>query len=99
MTKFIRDYVKTCDTCRRGKASYAKPHGPLQPNEVSDGPGQIVMCDFITGLPDVNGHNMLQLIVDRHGKIIHRIPCAEEIDTEGAADNFIREWFHLHGLP
>ena len=42
---------------------------------------------------------MLQLIVDRHGKIIHLIPCTEEIDTEGAADNFIREWFHLHGLP
>ena len=70
MTKFIKDYVETCDTCRRGKASHAKPHGPLQPNEIPDGPGQIVTCDFITGLPDVDGHNALQLIVDQHGKII-----------------------------
>ena len=99
MTKFIKDYVETCDTCRRGKASHAKPHGPLQPNEIPDGPGQVVTCDFITGLPDVDGHNALQLIVDRHGKIIHLIPCTEEIDAEGAADNFIREWFRLHGLP
>ena len=96
MTKFIKDYVETCDTCRRGKASHAKPHGPLQPNEIPDGPGQVVTCDFITGLPDVDGHNALQLIVDRHGKIIHLIPCTEEIDAEGAADNFIREWFRLH---
>ena len=59
----------------------------------------MVTCDFITGLPDVDGHNALQLIVDRHGKIIHLIPCTEEIDAEGAADNFIREWFRLHGLP
>ena len=99
MTKFIKDYVETCDTCRRGKASHAKPHGPLQPNEIPDGPGQVVTCDFITGLPDVDGHNALQLIVDRHRKIIHLIPCTEEIDAEGAADNFIREWFRLHGLP
>ncbi|PIL28875.1 hypothetical protein GSI_08921 [Ganoderma sinense ZZ0214-1] len=74
-------------------------NGPLQPNEVPDGPGQVVTCDFITGLPDVDGYNVLQLIADRHGKIIHLIPCTEEIDAEGTADNFIREWFRLHGLP
>ncbi|PIL29076.1 hypothetical protein GSI_09124 [Ganoderma sinense ZZ0214-1] len=66
MVKFIKDYVETCDTCRRGKTSHAKPHGPLQPNEVPDGPGQVVTCDFITGLPDVDGYNALQLIADRH---------------------------------
>ncbi|PIL26327.1 hypothetical protein GSI_12083 [Ganoderma sinense ZZ0214-1] len=99
MVKFIKDYVETCDTCRRGKTSHAKPHGPLQPNEVPDGPGQVVTCDFITGLPDVDGYNALQLIADRHGKIIHLIPCTEEIDVEGTADNFVREWFRLHGLP
>ncbi|PIL29421.1 hypothetical protein GSI_09473 [Ganoderma sinense ZZ0214-1] len=93
------EYVETCDTCCHGKTSHAKPHGPLQPNEVPDGPGQVVTCDFITGLPDVDRYNALQLIADRHGKIIHLIPCTEEIDAEGTADNFIREWFRLYGLP
>ncbi|PIL30448.1 hypothetical protein GSI_07147 [Ganoderma sinense ZZ0214-1] len=93
------DYIETCNICRRGKTSHAKPHSPLQPNKVPDGPGQVVTCDFITGLPDVDGYNALQLIADRHGKIIHLIPCTEEINAEGTADNFIREWFRLHGLP
>ena len=45
--------------------------------------------DFITGLPDVDGYNAIQLIADRHGKMLHLIPCTEEITAEGAADNFI----------
>ncbi len=31
--------------------------------------------------------------------MLHLIPCTEEITAEGAADNFIREDFCLHGLP
>ena len=99
IAKFVKDYVETYDTCRCGKTSHAKPQGPLQPNEIPDGPGQIVTTDFITGLPDVNGYNAIQLITDRHGKMLYLISCTEEITAEGAADNFIREYFRLHGLP
>ncbi len=31
--------------------------------------------------------------------MLHLIPCTEEITTERAADNFIQEYFRLHGLP
>ena len=64
MGKFVKDYINTCDTCRRGKSSHIRPHGPLQPNEIPDGPGQVVTCNFITGLLDLDGFNMIQLIVD-----------------------------------
>ena len=103
MTKFVRDYVNTCDTCRRGKNSHAKLPGLLKPNEIPDGPAQVVTNDFIIGLPSivVNGrtYNALHLVADWHTKLIHLIPCTEEIDSDGAADNFIREQFRLHGLP
>ena len=99
IAKFVKDYVKTCDTCRRRKTSHAKPQGPLQPNKIPDGPGQVVTTDFITGLPNIDGYNAIQLIADRHGKMLHPTPCTEEITAEGAADNFIREYFRLHGLP
>ena len=99
MGKFIRDYVDTCDTCRRTKPGRGKSHGQLKPNEIPDGPGQVVTCDYIVGLPLVDGHNAIQVMVDRHDKLAHLIPCNEEIDAQGAADIFIREYFRLHGLP
>ena len=38
-------------------------------------------------------------MADRHGKLVHLVPCSDEIDAGGAADVFIREYFCLHGLP
>ena len=89
IAKFVKDYIETCNTCHRGKTSHAKPQGPLQPNKIPDCPGQVVTTDFITGLPDINGYNVIQLIADWHGKMLHLIPCTEEITAKGAADNFI----------
>ena len=64
---------------------------------------QVVINNFIVGLPSVvvDGHmyNTLHLVTDRHTKLIHLIPCTKEIDSDSAADNFIREQFRLHGLP
>ena len=51
MVKFIKDYVDTCDTCQHGKTSHARTQGPLRPNEIPDGPGQVVTTDFVVGLP------------------------------------------------
>ena len=99
MTKFIKDYVETCDTCRRTKPGRGKPFGLLQPNEIPDGPGQIVTCDYITGLPECQGFNAIQLMVDHHGKLTHMTPCTDKISAEGAAEVFIRDYFRLHGLP
>ena len=92
-----------CPHLQHGKSSHAKLPGLLKPNKIPDGPAQVVTIDFIFGLPSVvvNGrtYNALHLVADRHTKLIHLIPCTEEIDSDGAADNFIREQFHLHGLP
>ena len=38
-------------------------------------------------------------MTDCHGKLAHLIPCNEDINAQEAADIFIREYFHLHGLP
>ena len=68
-----------------------------------EGPAQVVTSNFIVGLPKATLHgrtyDALHLIADRHSKLVHLIPCDERIDTDGAADNFVREQFRLHGLP
>ena len=99
MGKFVKEYVGTCDTCRRTKPVRSRPQGLLKPNEIPERPGQIVTCDYIVGLPEIDGHNAIQLMADRHGKLVHLVPCSDEIDAGGAADVFIREYFRLHGLP
>ncbi len=98
MGKSIKDYVDTCDTCCQSKPARGKPHDQLKPNEIPDGPGQIVTCDYIVGLPLVDGYNSIQIMVDHHRKLAHLMPCNEEIDAEGTVHIFICEQFRLHGL-
>ena len=89
MIGFIRDYVQTCDTCHRGKTSHARPYGPLQPNEVPDGPMRIVTTDFIVGLPKVEVKGVefdaIQVMADRHSKMVHLAATDETVDAEHAA--------------
>ena len=66
MGKFVKEYVGTCDTCRRTKPVRSRPQGLLKPNEIPERPGQIVTCDYIVGLSKIDGHNMIQLMADRH---------------------------------
>ncbi len=94
MGKFIKDYIDMCTTCR-SKPVHGKPHGQLKPNKIPDGPGQIVTCNYIVGLPLVDGYNLIQIMVNHHGKLAHLVPCNKEID----AHIFICKQFQLHGLP
>lgn len=103
MAQFVKDYVRTCDTCHRGKTSRAKPYGPLQPNEIPDGPMRVMTTDFIVGLPKVTvagvEYDAIQVMADRHSKMVHFAATDEEVDADGAAWNLIRDHVRLHGVP
>ena len=75
MVAFIKEYVRTCDTCHWGKTSRSKPLGPLQPNEISDAPMRVLTTDFIVGLPNVTiegiEYDAIQVMVDKHSKMVH----------------------------
>ncbi len=94
MGKFIKDYIDMCNTCRRSKPAWGKPHGQLKPNEIPNGPGQIITCDYIIGLPLVDGYNSIQIMVNHHGKLAHLVPCNEEINAEGVVHIYksMRPW-------
>ncbi|KAE8217688.1 hypothetical protein CF319_g8282 [Tilletia indica] len=53
--RFVRAYVRSCDTCQRAKIATHAPYGFLQPNEVPKRPWQDIAMDFITKLPLSNG--------------------------------------------
>ena len=99
MTKFINDYVDTCDVCNRTKTFPAKPQGPLKPNEIPEGPWQVMTTDMIVGLPKSQGFDSILVVVDRFTKQAHFIPCHETLTAEGAAELYIRDIFRHHGVP
>lgn len=99
MSKYINEYVSTCEVCNRTKTFPAKPQGPLKPNEVPEGPWQIITTDMIVGLPKSNGYDSILVTADRFTKQVHFSPCHETLTAEGAAELYIRDIYKLHGTP
>ena len=95
MVAFIKEYVRTCDTCHRGKTSRSKPLGPLQPNEIPDAPMRVLTTDFIVGLPKVTiegiEYDAIQVMADKHSKMVHLAATDETVDAERAAWHLIRD--------
>lgn len=99
ITKFVHEYVDTCETCLRTKTFAAQPIGPLQPNATPDGPWQIVTSDLIVRLPKSQGFDSILVTSDHFSKQVHFTPCHETLSAEGAATLYIRDIFKLHGAP
>jgi hypothetical protein len=104
MAKFVNDYVDGCDRCARTKAFPGKPHGPLKPNEVPEGPWQTASVDLIVDLPpskDFTGQKFDSILVvtDHHSKQSHLIPTVKSVDTAELCDLYLREVWKHHGVP
>lgn len=99
MTKFVHEYVDTCDICARTKSFPKKPIGLLQPNDVPQGPWQIITSDFIVGLPKSDGFDALLVTSDRFTKQVHITACHETATADDAATMYIKDIFKHHGTP
>jgi hypothetical protein len=99
MTKFINEYVDSCDVCNRNKQHRGKPYGFLKPIDVSSIPWKKVASDFIVKLPISNGFDSILTVGDMGTKQIHFIPCNETCDAAQTADLYIKNVFKLHGVP
>jgi len=99
MTIFVKQYVSTCETCKRTKVFPQKPHGLLQPNPIPDGPWRVSASDFIVGLPESEGYNAILVVVDRFSKFAHFIPTTNECDAEEAANLYLQNVWKIWGTP
>ena len=55
MTKYIKHYIETCDTCNQKKNWTQKTKGELQPIQPAERPWQVATNDFIVELPKSGG--------------------------------------------
>ncbi|PIL32389.1 hypothetical protein GSI_05635 [Ganoderma sinense ZZ0214-1] len=55
--------------------------------------------DYMTGLPECNGHDAILVFVDMKSKDYIAIPCSKTLDSEGQARLFIKHVVVPHSLP
>lgn len=99
MKKDIEAYFKGCKTCQRTKSSTQAKAVPLHLKEVPVGPWTHISVDMITGLPDLNGHEALLVIVDQFSKAIIPVACNVELSAEGWAQILRDHIYMCHGMP
>ncbi len=98
--KHVRDYVRTCDSCQRVKATNDKPAGLMVPLEVPQGRWTSISMDWITALPLTNnGHDAILVFVDRFTKRAHFHPCKTTDTAVDTANAFLENVVRLHGIP
>ncbi|CAM8910737.1 unnamed protein product [Rhodiola kirilowii] len=55
--------------------------------------------DFIKGLPRVEGHSVIMVVVDRLSKYAHFVPLSHPYTVKIVTEAFIQEIVRLHGIP
>src|SRR6266436_10024005 len=99
MSRYIGQYVKTCDPCLRTKIQRRRPTGELHPLPTPENCWDVISVDFIVELPDSHGYDAVMNVVDSVGKRAHFIPTNTMITALGAARLFLHNIWRLHGLP
>ncbi|GMF28856.1 unnamed protein product [Phytophthora fragariaefolia] len=99
MYKWIRKWVRTCETCQRVKPSKAS-QAPLHPLPIATEAWSSVSMDFVFGLPtDADGRNGVLVSVDRFTKMMHLTPVSDTVTAAKSAAHFVDCVFRHHGLP
>src|SRR5688572_30417033 len=98
MEKFIKTYIKRCDSCQRMKTDSQKAAGLLQPLELPEDRWESISMDFIMNLPESNRFNAITVFVDRLMKRAHFAASHTTDDALETAHVFLREIFRQRGL-
>ena len=93
MNQWITDYIKGCATCQQNKIqTHRKKIPPFGITTTPDmKPFSQIAMDLITGLPQVNGKDVILTIVDhRCSRAAIFIPCTTTITGPGIAQLYLQ---------
>jgi len=99
MSRYIGQYVSTCDLCLRTKPIRQAPVGELHPLQIPDSRWDTLSVDFVVELPLSSRYNAVMTVVDSVSKRAHFIPTHMTVTVEGVARLFLHQVWKLHGLP
>jgi len=98
MSRYIGQYVNTCDLCIRTKPIRQALVGELYPLRIPDSRWDILSMDFVVELFLSSSHDAMMTVVDSVSKRAHFIPTHMMVTVEGAARLFLYQVWKLHGL-
>ena len=98
MSQDVRRFVRNCDACGRSKVWRTKRHGLLKPLPIPDRPWAGISADFMTHLPNSQGHEDLLVITCRLTGSVILIPL-QDTTTQTVADRFLWDFCRHHGIP
>jgi len=98
MSRYIGQYVSTCDLCLRTKPWQHSPVGKLQPLSIPDAWWDILSVDFVVKLPESSRHDAVMTVMDSVSKRVHFIPTHTTVTAEGAARLFLHHVWKLYSL-
>jgi len=99
ISRYIGQYVSTCDLCLRTKPIRQAPVGELHPLQIPDLRWDMLSVDFIVELSLSSRHDAVMTVVDSVSKWAYFIPTHTMVTAEGAAWLFLHQVWKLHGLP
>src|SRR5947209_20605815 len=98
MNQDVQNYVKSCDSCQRIKASQQTPAGLLPPLPIPQHPWEQVSMYFITQLPHTRTRfDAIIVFVDTFSKIVHFAPTKTTATAPDTAQLFFDHVIQLHG--
>nr|CAG8580018.1 13798_t:CDS:2 [Entrophospora candida] len=100
MSKDVKKYVATCESCQQNKATNQQPAGLLQTLPTPNNLWEQVTMDFIIQLPHTSkGYDAIVVFVDFLSKRAHFILLITDVTAPDVAKIFFDHIFKHHGLP
>jgi hypothetical protein len=82
------------------KAEHRHPRGLLQPHAISESKWEVILMDFIVGLPlAARRHDSIFVVVETLTKSAHFIPVCMTYQEPDLARVFICDILRLHVVP
>ena len=99
MSRYVGQYVSTCDMCLCTKTIKKPLTGQLHLLPIPDTPWDTVSVDFITELPESNRKDSIMVVVNSLTKQSHFMSTVTTLSTAGTAQLYVRHIWKHHGLP
>jgi len=99
MSRYIGQYVSTCDLYLWTKPWRHSPVGELQLLSIPDAQWDMLSVNFVVELLESSGHDAIITVIDSVSKRVHFILTHTTVIAKGAARLFLHHVWKLHSLP
>jgi len=99
MSKYIGQYISTCNLCLWTKPWQHSPVGELQLLSIPDAQWDMLSVNFVVELLESSGYDAIMMVMDAVSKRVHFILTHTTVTAEEAAQLFLHYVWKLHGLP